>query len=424
MTTNNLLSRLPSLLRGFGAAAVLFSLYCFLMKGWEGSSDLIRYLILLAHTAGLTVIGLSSGHYLKEAKGARLLITLGLTSVSINATILGAFFFSNLGSSMSGHMPDMALWSTESLSSTLWLTALSAPILGFVTLIGFRTLARGISKQLTGLYLLSCAILLIPLRDPTIAAIISVLLAMTALFWMKKSALKGAEIQTREGLIALCIQMLPLGVLIVRNFWLYDDAPILIVGALVSLFIALRQITLLLKARSAIRSLLDFVSAAVSLLAGFYLSAELNGLGLSLQDATVIGFLTCALMMYELAERSPELNSLFRLVASFIATTTFVFNIGFIHDHSLITTLIGVAMVTYSYMNKQKSVFAGGITITIMGLFTHISFILSFFDFGIWVSTALLGTAAIVAASIIEAKGELLKNRFLKIKERYGEWQY
>ena len=74
--------------------AVLFSLYTFLMRGWEGSSVLIRYLMLLGHTGALATIGLASGHFLKEAKGARLLLVLALISVPANFAILGAFIFS------------------------------------------------------------------------------------------------------------------------------------------------------------------------------------------------------------------------------------------------------------------------------------------------------------------------------------------
>ncbi|MCW8998900.1 MAG: hypothetical protein OQK04_09320, partial [Kangiellaceae bacterium] len=42
---------LPVVLRGLGAAAVLISLYTFIVKGWQSSDDLARYLTLLGHTA-------------------------------------------------------------------------------------------------------------------------------------------------------------------------------------------------------------------------------------------------------------------------------------------------------------------------------------------------------------------------------------
>ena len=72
------MARLPGLLRIFGAAAVLFSLYTytFFARGWQGSGDLMRYLMLLGHTGALAAIGLASGHFLREGKGARLLVIL------------------------------------------------------------------------------------------------------------------------------------------------------------------------------------------------------------------------------------------------------------------------------------------------------------------------------------------------------------
>ena len=39
--------KLPMLLRTIGTVAVILSMYSFLVRGWEGSSDLVRYFMLL-----------------------------------------------------------------------------------------------------------------------------------------------------------------------------------------------------------------------------------------------------------------------------------------------------------------------------------------------------------------------------------------
>ena len=61
-TSREWLKKLPGLLRSFGALAVMFSLYSFFARGWEGSSDMLRYLMLLGHTGALAAIGLERGH--------------------------------------------------------------------------------------------------------------------------------------------------------------------------------------------------------------------------------------------------------------------------------------------------------------------------------------------------------------------------
>ncbi len=88
---SDLAGRLPTLLRILGAGALVVAMYSYLAKGWESGNDIFRYLLMLGHTGVLTAIGLASGHWLKESKGARLLLTLALVSVPANFAILGAF---------------------------------------------------------------------------------------------------------------------------------------------------------------------------------------------------------------------------------------------------------------------------------------------------------------------------------------------
>ena len=70
------MQNLPDLLRILGAGALIIAMYGFLVRGWQSGNDVSRYLMLLGHTGLLSVIGLASGHWLKEAKSARLLVTL------------------------------------------------------------------------------------------------------------------------------------------------------------------------------------------------------------------------------------------------------------------------------------------------------------------------------------------------------------
>lgn len=91
---SELMKKLPSLLRILGTTALLVAMYSFLVKGWQSGGDVFRYLLMLGHTGAMAAIGLASGHWLKEGKGARLLLTLALVSVAANFAILGAFIYS------------------------------------------------------------------------------------------------------------------------------------------------------------------------------------------------------------------------------------------------------------------------------------------------------------------------------------------
>ena len=146
--------RLPSILRGIGAIAILCSLYSFLMRGWEGSDDLMRFLMLLGHTGILAIIGLSSGYFLKEGKGARLLFKLALVSVVVNFSILGAFIYAEVASVSTSSYPTYLAWSLHSVPAAIFSTLGTLLILVPVIILGFRILSRGMSKQMSVLYLL------------------------------------------------------------------------------------------------------------------------------------------------------------------------------------------------------------------------------------------------------------------------------
>ena len=126
---SDLMKKLPSLLRILGTTALLVAMYSFLVKGWHSGGDVFRYLLMLGHTGALAAIGLASGHWLKEGKGARLLLTLALVSVSANFAILGAFIYSRSPTALSADYPDFVAWTVGSQSTALIITAAAMVIL-------------------------------------------------------------------------------------------------------------------------------------------------------------------------------------------------------------------------------------------------------------------------------------------------------
>ena len=138
-----------NLLRNIGAIAVLISLFIFLSKGWAGGNDLMKYGLLLSSTIGISGIALLIAHFIKEGKGPRLLLTLGLVSVPVNFAILGAFIFYGASDYIGINYPGYLAWTVDSLSTALVTTGLSLLALIPVIWLGFRTLARGMSTRMT-----------------------------------------------------------------------------------------------------------------------------------------------------------------------------------------------------------------------------------------------------------------------------------
>ena len=420
--------KLPAILRGFGAVAILCSLYSFLMRGWEGSDDLIRYFMLLGHTGLLAAIGLSSGHFLKEGKSARLLIMLSMISVVANFAILGAFIYSEYTGVSLAVYPQYVAWSVDGPITAAMTAVATVMLLVPVIMIGFRVLARGMSKKMSLLYIISNAALLIPLRDPVLVAALATALGSYTLLFNITTTRQRTEAKTYEGMFALLLQFLPVMTLLIRNIWLYNFPGEEILYASTSLigFIALRQCTLTIKNASWLRMISEMASMLLAVVTGFSLAASVGALIGNYPVAIIFGTVIAALMCYEISLRACTVAGLYRVMTSIILVTgllaNFAFNSGVWATMSLV--IIGLIMIAMSYTLKQRMMLLGGLILFVIGLGNQFINLFEIFDFSYWIATAVMGITAIVLASLLESKGHSIKQKLITCKARYAEWSY
>ena len=420
------LLNLPALLRTFGTAAILISLYTFLMRGWEGSSDVIRYCMLLGHTGLLTVIAIASGHILKEGKGARILMMLSLISSVVNFAILGAFIFSSSGDTTAFHYPGYVTWSVDSLTTAIVTTSMAMLVLIPVIWLGFRTLTRGVSQRMSIVFLMSNLALLIPLRDSFMVAIMAIILTLFSLFITRQTSRERIEVKTFEGKFAIFMQFLPVTVLLGRSLWLYSPDISLLAAMSGMIFIAFRQAAMLISRKSIFRTALESCSVILAILTGIFVGHDLSMAGFS--DALVL--LTISLisagLCYEISTRSQGNGSSYRVIAMLLVTIglishQFIFG-GLLA--SILTLSTGIALLMFSYALQQKALFSSGIILILTSLIEQSLHFFQYFDFGYWASFAIAGVVAIVLGSALETKGYLLKQYLGKWRKHYSEWQY
>lgn len=416
--------KLTRILRISGVFAILVSLYGFFVNGWDGGNDLMRFLMLLGHTVALAGIGLLSGHFLKEGKGARTLLMLALVSVTANFAILGSFIYAEFGQVPDGGYISSMRWQLGSTMDLLWLSIITPLLLLPVIMLGFRVLVRGMSRSMSLLFCFSNAVLLLPLRDPAWIAFFALILSAYTLFFNIRTTRQRSESRTLEGLVALLLQFLPIVLLLVRNIWLYADMAVLYAGAFVVAFIALRQLTLAMGNSSVFAGYTMLLSAICAMAGGGNLYQAMIEAQWNASFALMLSLWMMSGMFYELSLRSGSYANSLRTMAGGIMATILIFNM--LLSGSIVAVVSVLASATLvmvaSYRHKQRSLMLAGILMlsaSVIKMTWHLWFM---FDINGWVLSAVTGVIAIVAASILESKKSIFMHHLANWKSRYADW--
>lgn len=417
---------LPSLLRSLGAATVIAAVSIFLLQGWDQGNDIQRYLILLAHTVGLAVIGFASGHWIGESKGARLLVALALASIPASFAVAGGFVYSQLGSNAAGILyPAFATWQVGSPTAALWCAASAMLLLTPVARLGFMVLTRRFAWRFTALYMISNALLLVPIRDPVLVGWGALALVVAVLAVITRTARGEVALRTPEGVIARSLQVVPLLLLLARNAWLYSPSDVLFTVMAVVAFLLLRHVALLLSPMGRTRALAEAVSLLPAATAAVGTTAVLDGTAHLAGDLLLPVFaLVFAALAVEISTRAGRGGSGYRRLAAAIVGVGLIGNLLLFGDGATATLCLvfGLATVVAGHMVEQRSVFALGLITLIVGLFYQLHFVIALFDLGSWASLALLGIAAIVFGSAIERHGPRLKHIATKWGRQFRAW--
>ncbi len=422
-----LMKKLPVLLRVLGTTALLVAMYSFLVKGWHSGGDVFRYLLMLGHTGAMTAIGLTSGHWLKEGKGARLLLMLALVSVSANFAILGAFIYSQTTAVARLDYPGYLAWSVDSLSTALAVTGFALTVLLPVVFLGFRVLSRSMSGRLAVLFLIGNMALLVPLRDPHLVGYMVAGLSLFVLVLSSRAARQNVSARTREGMLALVLQYLPIAVLLCRSIWLYTPDLFLLTILALTVFFALRQVGMQLEGFPGIRSLVEVLSVVPALGFGAGVGATMVENGIFTAELVLpSAALAAASLIYEISTRARDGAMLYRVLSIVVLCTGLLMNM-FIYGGvlpAMLSAVIGIAVAVHGYMKQQRTVFGGGMLTMGVGLIYQLYYATQIFHLGSWASLALLGMAAIVVGSTIESHGSRVRLMLTAWRSRYGNWDY
>lgn len=419
------LKTLPTLLRVLGALTLMAAISIYLLQGWKSGNDVYRYLLLLGHTVILAAVGFASGHLLRESKGARLLLIIALASVPANFAIMGAFIFSTFSLDVAGIIyPDYARWFVDDFYTALIITCGASVVLLPVIWLGFMVLTRSAALRFSGLFLLTNAALLIPVRSPLYVGVMLVVLVPVVFLQVTQAVRKDTALKTPEGIIARALLIMPLGYLFGRNLWLYaaDDFLFTLLSGMV--FLGLRQVALQLNRDSKVRAYLDrsSVLAAAAVAVGVYaVLGQFVGVRDYLLPLVAIIF---AGLVIEISVRTANGGAGYRRLAAIVVTIAVLLNL-IIHGGVFMAAIcvsVGLLLLIYGYMVEQRLIFAAGLLTLITGFIYQISFAIHMFDLGSWASLAGLGISAILIGSALERYGSVIKVRLTGWGKQIRSW--
>ena len=354
---------LSSLLRGAGGFVIVAAFVTYLFQGWREGDDLTRYLILLAHTGGLTLTGFALGHLLHEPRGARLFVALGLAAVPVNFAFLGGMTYDSLTwdaiPGTARHAGDwLASAGTGFLPGGGPSPGCRGPAASRLSVwLAFLVMARRSAPGLSAAYLVANAALLVPTREHAAIAASLIGLVLGLAWTVQRLRRRDPSLATAEGLFARLVLMLPLMVLGGRTLWLYaPDAAFLATLSLVG-YLGVRQLARAMWGESAGLGALELVAVVLAgACAWLLLVALADTFGLTHPLVLPAAGATLAALLVDMGSLAPRRRSGYRSAASLALVLTAAGNLtldaGF--DTAFIALVCGLGVLGYGYDARQR----------------------------------------------------------------------
>lgn len=425
---NRFWSHLPQLLRWIGGISLLGSAIAFLLGGWMNAEPLIRYYSFFALTSALSIAGIFCGMRLKEDKGARTFLSLGTAFIPVLFCQLGALVFAQITGRTSQFTEYFTLFAFDpvgipTLGATL---AIAIVFLSSYAFLGFSAMARSEAKRLTGVYLLSNVLLLLPYRDGNIVALIGFVLLVGLVFMDMKFFSKQSSLKTWDGRAMRSLLFAPFVLLLLRSALLYSVSGVmlsLLFAAIAALFfLGLPQSTenVSLKKTYQYVSLFPLFVAWMTLIDS---AININAFD-SLNGIHTFGILPFAAIVAALSFHAHGKGGGFRLIAS--ATAVFAVILQLADLGGVITASIALSVSIFvtigSYFVREKGLLFIGLTGTLFSVLYHVGYAIEFYQSNLWLSLAGTGVFVILCASYIERNWQKIVIQGKDLRTKLHDW--
>lgn len=400
-------------LRVMGALAVAAAMGLFLLEGVEVQNDLYRFLTMLGLTGALTTAGLLMSTLLKEQRGSRMFIGLGLLSIPVNFTVFGALIYSIVPQDVIAFSyPNYAHWQVTNASELPLALVAGIAVLLPVVWLGFTVLARSERLWLSAALLLGSAFLMIPVRQELFSAGIAIAAAASIFYLFRKNHSNSLALKTPEGRFAIALLFVAPMIIAVRSLFLYEASGILML-TLASLFYFFTRQLISQRDKS------NFYTATLTIaasLAAVFISVTVTDViafkWLS-QWGVIFGSVCMLLLALDINKVSPHrsvANTICTVLAG-VATTAIVMQALSTSLPSVTITAVAILLAAsvYGHLFKKLPVVAIALIgiITIMALNAQ-SIWLAAAQTGWW-GIGVIGAIAIISGSVLDRAGTVVE---------------
>ena len=406
---------LSDALRMFGALGVATAMGLFMLEGVEVANDLYRFLTMLGFTTALTAAGLLMSTALKEQRGSRIFIGLGLLSITANFTVFGALIYSIIPQDViSITYPGFAHWTVANASDIPLALAAGFFVLLPIVWLGFTVLARSERTWLSTALILGCAFMLIPVRQELWSAIIAIASTVSVGWLVHKNHKNSLALKTPEGRFAVALLFVAPVIIAVRSLLLYEATGILIVTLAAGFYFCTRHLLSQRTDSGLVTACLTVSATAISLIVSVSLGNVLT-FHVAHSWYVIIGAATLLLLAFDINNVSShrDLANTGGVVLVGIATGTLVMQ-ALITSQSLITAAsVAILLIVsvYGYLFKKQVIVGIAMTGVVSIIAFNAAALWSVVLQTGWWGIGAAGAIAIVSGSMLDRAGTVVTVR-------------
>lgn len=395
----------------------------FLFQGWAGMDSLMRVLSFTGFSAILGLVGLLCAFKFKEEKGARTALILGAVLIPVITSQIGALVYSL------GHVVTTgpAIFILKAASASQVTTAVIAAALVLIPLAftAFSVMARSKAKQLTVVYALSNAALLLPFREPDIVGAMSLALLGAIIAADMKFFKNDSKLNSFEGKLSRILPFIPFVIMIGRNLMMYAPSAMLFsaifAGVGSALFFALPRYSeddALAMSSQALGSLFMCASWSYFVYAGFETIYREVGELISNDFFIPTVGIPMSFLLVGLSLFSRGNGKGYRVTAGAVAVATTLFQMAIIGGivSSTLCIVVAIALLIVGYAIQEGLIASLGIMGLIVGLAAHVRYAMVIYTMSPWVTLAVIGTLVLIGSSYLERNYEVLIKQIRELR--------